>query len=73
MHMDAILRITAIVLANADATLRTNKYDLVDDIQNEFPRIAREELLELVQRSITIIGPRPVCFSSISAQAIVRH
>lgn len=33
MHMDAILRITAILQANVDAKLATDKQSLVDDLQ----------------------------------------
>jgi hypothetical protein len=55
MHMDAILRITAILQANADAKLTTDKHSLVDDLQIEFPLIAREMLLALVESSITTI------------------
>jgi hypothetical protein len=56
MHMDAILRITAIVQANADAEVATDKHSLVDDLRVEFPLIARETLLELVESSISAIG-----------------
>lgn len=55
MHMDAILRITAILQANADAKLATDKHRLVDDLQIEFPLIAREMLLALVESSITTV------------------
>lgn len=55
MHMDAILRITAILQANVDAKLATDKLSLVDDLQVEFPLIAREVLLALVESSITTI------------------
>ena len=56
MHMDAILRITAILQADADAKLIIDKHRLVDDLQLEFPLIARETLLELVESSARAIG-----------------
>ena len=55
MHMDAILRITAILQANADAGRATDKHGLVDDLHLEFPLIAREVLLALVESSIATI------------------
>ena len=56
MHMDAILRITAILQADADAKLIIDKHRLVDDLQLEVPLIARETLLELVESSARAIG-----------------
>lgn len=56
MYMDAILRITAIVLADADAILTTDRRGLVDDLSVEFPRISRETLRELVDVSITTVS-----------------
>jgi hypothetical protein len=56
MHMDAILRITAIVQANVDARLITDKYQLADDVQVEFPEISRETLVDLVDSAIATIG-----------------
>jgi len=56
MHMDAILRITAILQANADAELATDKSRLVDDLHVEFPLMTRETLLALVESSIAAIG-----------------
>jgi hypothetical protein len=55
MHMDAILRITAILQANADAKRATDKHRLVDGLELEFPLITREVLLALVESSITLI------------------
>ena len=57
MHMDAILRITAILQANADAKLANDKHRLVDDLCVEFPLIDREILLELVESSLATLGP----------------
>ncbi len=56
MHMNAILRITAILKANFDAKLATDKSRLVEDLQVEFPGIARETLVELVEHAIRTIG-----------------
>ena len=56
MHMDAILRITAILQANADAKHTTDKSSLVDDLQREFPLIARGTLIELVESAMIVIG-----------------
>ena len=56
MHMDAILRITAILQADADADLTTDKHRLVDNLHLEFPLIARETLLELIDNSARTIG-----------------
>ena len=56
MHMNAILRITAILQANFDAKLATDKSQLVEDLQVEFPGISRETLVELVEHAIRTIG-----------------
>ena len=56
MHMNAILRITAILQANFDAKLATDKSRLVEDLQVEFPDIAHETLVELVEHAIRTIG-----------------
>ena len=55
MHMDAILRITAILQADADADRATDKQRLVDDLHLEFPLISRVVLLALVESSIATI------------------
>jgi hypothetical protein len=55
MHMDAILRITAILQADADAGRATDKHRLVDDLHLEFPLISRVVLLALVESSIATI------------------
>jgi hypothetical protein len=60
MHMDAILRITAILQANADGNLATDKFRLVDELQIEFPEIARDTLVALVEQSIATIGGRAI-------------
>ena len=36
MHLDAILRVTAILRADADAKLTTDKHRLVDDLHLEY-------------------------------------
>ena len=56
MHMNAILRIAAILQASFDAKLATDKSRLVEDLQVEFPDIARETLVELVEHAIRTIG-----------------
>lgn len=60
MHMDAILRITAILQADADGNLATDKFRLVDDLQIEFPEIARDTLMALVEQSIATVGGRAI-------------
>ena len=54
--MSAILRITAILQAIFDAKLATDKSRRVEDLQVEFPGIARERLVELVEHAIRTIG-----------------
>ena len=56
MHMDAILRITAILQANMDAKLATDKLQLADDVQAEFPDISRQTLVELIEHAVATIG-----------------